>query len=396
MPRLLTERPIRGERLVAALGLGLMIFAAACASPEEGPGIEAATDTHSGASETSVAEGVDEDREATVPTTGSEDPKKSGAGPEMSGAEPDATDGPSTQEAAEKTRSVEVETDEGIEEPFLPVTVVDETGISVTVESIERIIPLDGDIVEVVFALGLGDRVVATDLSATYPPEADELPQIGYQRALSTEPIAAYEPDVLLATALAGPPETLDELRRLGFPLIIVPSEPTSEGPGRKIRAVAAALGVPKRGEALAAEVEEAIAAAGAAGECREECPRVMMVYVRGTAAQLVFGESSPTRWLIEAAGGLDVSGEMGITDPAPISAEAIVSAAPDVLITTEVGLESVGGIDGLLQIPGLAGTPAGRERRVLTYDAQLLLGNGPRVGDLLARLTDDLKGINE
>ncbi len=389
MPRLLTERPIRGERLVAALGLGLMIFAAACASPKDGPGIEAATDTHSGASGTSVAEGVDEDREATVPTTGSEDPKKSGAGP-------DATGEPSTEEAAEKTRSAEVETDEGVEEPFLPVTVVDETGISVTVESIERIIPLDGDIAEVVFALGLGDRVVATDLSATYPPEADELPQIGYQRALSTEPIAAFEPHVLLATALAGPPETLDELRRLGFPLIIVPSEPTSEGPGRKIRAVAAALGVPRRGEALAAEVEEAIAAAGAAGECRKECPRVMMVYVRGTAAQLVFGESSPTRWLIEAAGGLDVSREMGITDPVPISAEAIVSAAPDVLITTEVGLESVGGIDGLLRIPGLAGTPAGRARRVLTYDAQLLLGNGPRVGDLLARLTDDLKGINE
>lgn len=120
------------------------------------------------------------------------------------------------------------------------------------------------------------------------------------------------------------------------------------------------------------------------------------MVYVRGTAAQLVFGESSTTRWLIEAAGGSDVSREMGVTDPTPISAEAIVSAAPDVLITTEAGLETLGGIDGLLEIPGLAGTPAGRERRVLTYDAQLLLGNGPRVADLLARLIDDLKGIDE
>lgn len=282
------------------------------------------------------------------------------------------------------------------EEPHLPVTVVDETGASVTVESIDRIIPLDGDIAEVVFALGLGDRVVATDLSATYPPEADDLPQIGYQGALSTEPIAAFNPTVLLATALAGPPETLDELQRLEFPLIIIPNQPTSQGPGVKIRAVAAALGVPTRGEALAAEVEDALAGAAAEGDCEEDCPKVLMVYVRGTSAQLVFGESSPTRWLIEAAGGVDVSREIGVVDPTPISAEAIVSAAPDVLITTELGLESVGGLDGLLEIPGLAGTPAGREGRVLTYDAQLLLGNGPRVPDLLSQLASDLKAISE
>ena len=45
--------------------------------------------------------------------------------------------------------------------------------------STERIVPVDGDLAEVVFALGLGDQVVATDLSATYPPEADALPQSG-------------------------------------------------------------------------------------------------------------------------------------------------------------------------------------------------------------------------
>ncbi len=297
---------------------------------------------------------------------------------------------------AEESGVAEAEPQGTVEEPHLPVTVVDETAASITVESIERIIPLDGDIAEVVFALGLGDRVVATDLSATYPPEADSLPQIGYQGALSTEPIAAFNPTVLLATALAGPPETMDELQRLGFPLIIIPNQPTSQGPGVKIRAVAAALGIPSRGEALAAEVENATAGATVEGECGEDCPRVLMVYVRGGAAQLVFGESSPTRWLIEAAGGVDVSGEIGVVDPTPISAEAIVSAAPDVLITTELGLESVGGLDGLLEIPGLAGTPAGREGRVLTYDAQLLLGNGPRVADLLIQLANDLKTVSE
>lgn len=390
------EQPAQSERItrlhyLVLLSLGLMLFAGACDGSGEEPAREADEGTPAEEAASSIVSDGGEAREPTASTTTQSAPTTG------VDAEPASTEALNNAEGENKKTEVgEVEPDEVAEAPHLPVTVVDHAGASVTVESIDRIIPLDGDIAEVVFALGLGDRVVATDLSATYPPEADDLPQIGYQRALSTEPIAAFEPTVLLATALAGPPETLDELRRLGFPLIIVPSEPTSQGPGMKIRAVASALGVPGRGEALAAEVENAIAETAAQTACGEDCPRVLMVYVRGTSAQLVFGESSPTRWLIEAAGGVDVSGELGVVDPTPISAEAIVSAAPDVLITTEAGLESVGGLDGLLEIPGLAGTPAGREGRVLTYDAQLLLGNGPRVADLLSQLISDLKTVSE
>lgn len=374
------------------LFLGLSVVASCGSAGGDREAARPAEETASQETGGSTVADTEPPSEQSAPAT-----TRSAAPAEDSGAAPGTTETPAAPDVGtEESGGAEAEPQDTAEEPHLPVTVMDETGASITVESIERIIPLDGDIAEVVFALGLGDRVVATDLSATYPPEADELPQIGYQGALSTEPIAGFNPTVLLATALAGPPETLDELQRLGFPLIIIPDQPTSRGPGMKIRAVAAALGVPSRGEALAAEVENAIAGAAAEGRCGEDCPRVLMVYVRGTSAQLVFGESSPTRWLIEAAGGVDVSREIGVVDPTPISAEAIVSAAPDVLITTERGLESVGGLDGLLEIPGLAGTPAGREGRVLTYDAQLLLGNGPRVADLLSQLAGDLKTVSE
>lgn len=278
-----------------------------------------------------------------------------------------------------------------------PITVIDETGSEVTIESIERIIPLDGDVAEVVFALGLGDNVVATDLSATYPPEADALPEIGYQRAISAETVASYEPTVLLATDIAGPPEALDDLRRLGYPLVIVPNESTPTGAGRKIRAVAAALGVGPLGEEIAGSLDAAIAEASgppASGTDQFKRPRVMALYVRGTVAQLVLGESANTHWLIGAAGGVDVSSEMGVLDNAPISAEAILAAAPDVLVVPEAGLESVGGIDGLLEIGGLGQTPAGLHRQVLAYDDQLLLGNGPRTAQMLARLRDGLSGV--
>lgn len=283
--------------------------------------------------------------------------------------------------------------------PMLPVSVVDETGAEITIDSTERIIPLDGTVAEVVFALGMGDNVVATDLSATYPPEADALPEIGYQRALSAETVASFAPTLLLATDIAGPPEALDDMRRLGYPLVIVPNEATPAGAGQKIRAVANALGMSERGQEVAAALDAAIAEASVPSNSELADsdlgrPRVLALYVRGSTAQLVLGESANTRWLIHAAGGVDVSEAMGIADSAPISAEAILAAAPDVLVVPAVGLESVGGVEGLLEIGGLGQTPAGQNGHVLAYDDQLLLGNGPRTAEMLAQLRDDLGAV--
>jgi iron complex transport system substrate-binding protein len=261
------------------------------------------------------------------------------------------------------------------------------------IESSERIIPLDGDVAEIIFALGMGEQVVATDLSATHPPEADALPQIGYQRALDAEPILAFEPTLVIGTDIAGPPETIDELERVGVPVVIVPTPSDASGPGVKIRAVAEALGIPDEGERLADTVESQIAAATPADAAAAPVAglRVAMLYLRGSSTQLLFGDGTSIDWLIEATGAINVADEMGIVDTADITAEALIAAAPDVLLVTEDGLASVGGIDGLVALPSLAGTPAAATRAVLAYDAQLMLGNGPRTGDFLATLANDL-----
>ena len=139
------------------------------------------------------------------------------------------------------------------------VTVIDELGNDVTMTSIDRIIPLGGTVAAVVFALGVCDNVVATDLSATYSPEADALREIGYQRSLTAESITAFAPSVMLATHIAGPEETIEVLRRLGLTLVIVPNEATAQGPAAKIRAVASALGVAERCEQLALALVETL-----------------------------------------------------------------------------------------------------------------------------------------
>jgi iron complex transport system substrate-binding protein len=275
--------------------------------------------------------------------------------------------------------------------PALPVTLVDSTGAEVTVESVERIVPVDGDLTEIVFALGLGDRVVATDISATYPPEVDALPDIGYQRALNPEPIASVEPTIVLATDLARPAETLDQLRQLGIPVVVIERQPGLDAPAAKIRSVAEALGVASRGEQLAARTTSEIDAVVAdAGEATSS-PRVLPLYLRGAQVQLILGSGNGIDDVIPAVAAIDVADELGVVDTRQITAEALLLAAPDVLLVTTTGLESVGGVDGLLEIPGIAQTPAGRDRRVLAYEDQYLLGGGPRTGQMMRQLLTDL-----
>ena len=257
--------------------------------------------------------------------------------------------------------------------PVLPVTVTGADGEETTVADVSRIIPANGDIAEVVFALGLGDRVVGTDVSATYPPEADALPEVGYQRTLLAEPMLGLEPTVVVGNTGAGPPGVIEQLRNAGVPVVIVDHPHDLTGPPAKIRLVARALGVPARGEALARQVEAAIddAAAGA-DRHKGEPPRAALLYLRGGAVRQVGG----------AGTGVEFQ---------PLGDEALIRAAPDVLVVTTSGLASVGGVDGLVEIPAVAGTPAGRDRRVIALDDQLLLGLGPRTGDALRRLVDDL-----
>lgn len=266
--------------------------------------------------------------------------------------------------------------------------------VSLSVEvapSAPRIIPVDGDLAEIVFALGLGHQVVAVDLSATFPPEVEALPQIGYQRALSTEPIAAFEPTIVLATDLAQPEETLDELRTIGIEVFVIERDMTLDGPAAKIRAVANALGVPDEGEELARQVQAEIDAVRDAAASVVDRPRVAALYLRGEAVQLLFGAGSGVDAILDGVGAVDVGSDLGVDETAPISAEALVVARPDVVLVADRGLDSVGGIDGLLTVPGVAGTPAGDDRYVLVHEDQKLFGLGPRTGELMRALLAEL-----
>lgn len=278
--------------------------------------------------------------------------------------------------------------------PQLPAVVTDYQGERVAIPSVERIVSLTGDMTEIIFALGMGDRVVGVDSSATYPPEAVQaLPNIGYQRRLSAEGVLSLAPTLVIGDESAGPPEALAQIRVAGVPVALAADPPTLAAPGQKIRFVAQALGIAERGEILAAEVETAIAQAQAPPP--DPAPRVLFLYLRGADVQQVAGANTPADVMITAAGGMNAATLMGIDDFKPLSAEVVIAVQPDVLLVLEKGLESVGGIDGLLRIPGLADTPAGRNRQVVAFDDLYFLGMGPRTGQALADLSAALRTLD-
>lgn len=278
-------------------------------------------------------------------------------------------------------------------EPKLPVTVTSSGGEQVTVTDVSRIVSLWGNITEVVFGLGLGDNVVGRDITATFP-EAKGLPLVTRAHDVSAESVLSLHPTVVLASSDTGPAEALRQIRDVGVPVVQFDEPNSVDDIVPRIHAIAAALGVPDAGETLAAGVQ------GEMDAVREhipdtEPPRVAFLYMRGQAGvYLIAGPGSGADSMIEAAGGRDAGTEMGLDNPfTPITSEALVKAAPDVILMTTTGLESVGGMDGLVKIPGIGQTPAGENRRVITIEDGLLYSFGPRTPRTLEALIADLYG---
>jgi len=276
--------------------------------------------------------------------------------------------------------------------PGLPFTYTGPDGVETVVGEASRIVTVSGDMTEIVFALGLGPNLVGVDLSSVYPEEAAALPKVGVEFVLVAEAVLAQTPTVVIGDQDARPLEAIEQIRQAGIPVVIFPRFMGLGAPAEKIRAVAEVLGVAEVGESLATQVQGEIDAAIALAAGVTERPRAALVYVASADTALMLGPNSVMDGLFEAVGAEDVSPGAGADGYAPLSAEALAAGDPEVIVTGQRGLERyLSGIEGFLQLPGVAQTTAGRGQRILVYEDLFLLGLGPRTGQLLARLFADL-----
>ncbi|MDN6639111.1 MAG: ABC transporter substrate-binding protein, partial [Yaniella sp.] len=100
------------------------------------------------------------------------------------------------------------------------------------------------------------------------------------------------------------------------------------------------------------------------------------------------FGSESGADDLISALGGVDVAKELGWEGMKPMTDEALVAADPDLILTMSGGIESVDGIEGLLEEkPAVAITTAGENQRIVDMEDGQILSFGPRSADVLDAL---------
>ncbi|WP_238419113.1 hemin ABC transporter substrate-binding protein [Gordonia sp. 'Campus'] len=275
-------------------------------------------------------------------------------------------------------------------DPRLPSTVPSLRYGDVTVTDADRIIAVDinGTLGNTVFALGLGSRVVGRDTSTAFP-SAVSLPVVTNRgHSLNAESVLALAPTVLLVSESTVPTTAVDQIRDSGVEVVVFPAIRNLETNDALIRSVAAALGVRDEGEKLVARTDAQISAARELVPNPSGDPTMAFLYIRGRNLLLLAGPGSGADDLIETLGGRDAGAAADLTGAfTAISAEAMITADPDVIIVMTQGAATVGGPDGVLTLPGVADTEAGRNRRVVQMDESQILAFGPDVGQVLSAL---------
>lgn len=260
-------------------------------------------------------------------------------------------------------------------------------GASAADGALPRLPSLGGAVTETVYALGAGPALVGSDQTSLHPASAAALPKVGYVCALGAEGVLSLRPELVLASADAGPPAALHQVEAASVPVVSLPEAHTPETALERVRLVGAALGrASEAAEMIGAMQADLAQIAADVAAVRGRPPRVLFLLSAGRGAPMAAGSGTAADAMLRLTGGVNaVSGFAGYR---PLSAEAILLAEPDLVLTTAQTLDAVGGTRGLLEaVPGLDATPAGGSGRVAAFDGLFLLGFGPRLAHAMRDL---------
>ncbi len=274
-----------------------------------------------------------------------------------------------------------------------PMTVAMAVGLYVLTASADdaqadRVLSIGGSVTEIVYALGEQDRLIARDTTSSYPIEAEALPDVGYMRALSPEGILSVNPQLIIAEAGSGPHETIAVMEDADIPFIQIPDGYDSDAVVAKIHAVAVALGVPEKGDALAADVAAQFATLDTATETPA---RVLFILSMQGGRIMAAGAHSGADGIIAMAGGINAISEF--EGYKPLTDEAVSAANPDVIVMMDRGGDHAAEDADLWANPAISTTPAAQTQSIVRINGLLLLGFGPRTPEAVTQLHAALYG---
>lgn len=249
----------------------------------------------------------------------------------------------------------------------------------------KRIITLSAALTETTDALGFGTQIVAVDVTSIYPAYASKLPRVSQNRVLSAEGIISFSPDLVIAPEGDVSKAIEYQLKSAGIKLVSIKQEYTAAGASKFIRAVAAALEVPQKGEVLVKQLEKNMLESLDLVKKNPKHPKVLFVYARGTGVMMVAGKNTNMDAMIRLAGGKNAA--QGFSNYKPYTTEALVNANPDVILMFDFGYKSLGGINSILKMPGVSLTNAGKNKKVIQMDGELLVSFSVRLPQAIKEL---------
>ena len=260
---------------------------------------------------------------------------------------------------------------------------------SATTFSVSRVVVLANGVAEIMNSLNAKSIIVGRDISST-EKALENVPLATSGHQVLPEEVIALKPDLVIIDASTGPKAAIEQIKSAGIRVVQTPESWTLEDISLKVSAVANAIGAPQQGALLNSAIEDAIQTSTLSSK-----PRIAFLYLRGTSSiYLVGGPGSGADSLISAIGATDVGAESLPRPFNTMTAESLANLNPDVIIIMTKGLESVGGVSGLLKLPGVAQTRAGKNQAIIDVDDSLLLSFGPRTPSLVIALAEKVRAV--
>lgn len=250
-----------------------------------------------------------------------------------------------------------------------------------------RIVSANGTLSEILVGLGLEKQIVGVDVTSTFPTSLEKLPKIGHNRSIAAEGILALNPDVIIYTdqSLLSP-AVVKQLNSSGKKVVAFKHEYSKDGAVKLIREVGAYFNANAQAEKMVKALQADLAKIPAPANPK----KLLFIYARGTGTLMVSGTGTSLDKMFQLTGHRNAV--TGFSDFKPLTAESLITANPDVLVLFSSGLESLEGMDGLLRVPGIANTNAGRNKKIISMDGQFLTGFGPRLGKAAFELSQKVK----
>jgi iron complex transport system substrate-binding protein len=270
------------------------------------------------------------------------------------------------------------------------ITKSDVTSVSVTpIEKLTdaRIVALANGAAELIAAMGYEENLVGRDIAST-TTELVDVPIVTSGHQVIPETIIALQPTLVIIDDATGPSSAIAKLEKAGIRIVSISQSWNLAELVSKIEQIGTALGAPQSAVRLKSALTESKTGNLVEASAADKELKIAFLYLRGTSSiYLVGGKGSGADFLIEATGATDVGAQKLSKPFTPLTAETMAQLNPDLILVMIGGLESVGGVSGLVELPGIAQTPAGKNRQIVAVDDSLLLSFGPRTPSLISEL---------